>query len=167
LHRPSRPHSRHAQRPHYPWLLEHLSDVPRANITLLNQLGTHRPNTRASWKKMLTPESSRTTAWSIMNRQTRTRSFNWARHADGTLPSSIVIWLKPACESSQASLSRTFSPVQRRAEEHHAGLRGLETVMSNHGAKNNRRSAPALESRRQSALEELRDIALRAGPSFL
>src|SRR5438874_13723644 len=28
-----------------PWLLEYLADVPRENITLLNQLGTHRPKT--------------------------------------------------------------------------------------------------------------------------
>src|SRR5688572_4767498 len=39
-----------------PWLLEHLSHVPRENITLLNQLGTHRPNTKAELEKMLTPE---------------------------------------------------------------------------------------------------------------
>src|SRR5688572_6278614 len=38
-----------------PWLLEHLSHVPRENITLLNSLGTHRPNTRAELDKMLTP----------------------------------------------------------------------------------------------------------------
>ena len=30
-----------------PWLLAHIGHVPRANITLLNQLGTHRPNTEA------------------------------------------------------------------------------------------------------------------------
>ena len=29
-----------------PWLLEHLAHVPREQITLLNSLGTHRPNTR-------------------------------------------------------------------------------------------------------------------------
>ena len=28
-----------------PWILEYLKDVPREQITLLNQLGTHRPNT--------------------------------------------------------------------------------------------------------------------------
>src|ERR1043166_420184 len=38
-----------------PWLLEYLADVPRGNITLLNQLGTHRPNTRAELELMLTP----------------------------------------------------------------------------------------------------------------
>src|SRR5437762_4558246 len=39
-----------------PWLLEHLEGaLPRENITLLNQLGTHRPNTSAEFEKMLTP----------------------------------------------------------------------------------------------------------------
>jgi nickel-dependent lactate racemase len=38
-----------------PWLLDFLKEVPRENITLLNQLGTHRPNTRAELEKMLTP----------------------------------------------------------------------------------------------------------------
>jgi len=37
-----------------PWLLEYLGDHPRENITLLNQLGTHRPNTRDELIKMLT-----------------------------------------------------------------------------------------------------------------
>src|ERR1043166_1734278 len=38
-----------------PWLLEELADVPREQITLLNQLGTHRPNTRLELERMLTP----------------------------------------------------------------------------------------------------------------
>ena len=29
-----------------PWILEHLKDHPKENIILLNQLGTHRPNTK-------------------------------------------------------------------------------------------------------------------------
>src|SRR5437870_4420671 len=37
-----------------PWLLQHLNHLPRENITLLNQLGTHRPNTPAELEKMLT-----------------------------------------------------------------------------------------------------------------
>src|SRR4051794_23009495 len=38
-----------------PWLLEYLREFPRENITLLNQLGTHRPNTKAELEKLLTP----------------------------------------------------------------------------------------------------------------
>src|SRR6478672_1331978 len=39
-----------------PWLLEYLSFIPRDRITLLNQLGTHRPNTREELERLLTPE---------------------------------------------------------------------------------------------------------------
>src|SRR4030095_6186716 len=39
-----------------PWLLDCLAHVPRENVILLNQLGTHRPNTRAELEKMLTPQ---------------------------------------------------------------------------------------------------------------
>src|SRR5690349_2437499 len=42
-----------------PWLLEYLKDVPHENITLLNQLGTHRPNTSEELEKMLRPEVMR------------------------------------------------------------------------------------------------------------
>src|SRR5258707_2351265 len=39
-----------------PWLLEYLKFVPRENILLINQLGTHRPNTREELEALLTPE---------------------------------------------------------------------------------------------------------------
>src|SRR6185369_11228339 len=39
-----------------PWLLEYLSAVPREQITLLNGLGTHRPNTQAELEDLLTAE---------------------------------------------------------------------------------------------------------------
>src|SRR6266704_2403346 len=38
-----------------PWLLQYLADVPREQITLVNQLGTHRPNTPAELEQMLMP----------------------------------------------------------------------------------------------------------------
>src|SRR4029079_5029570 len=41
-----------------PWLLEYLMEAGarRENITLLNGLGTHRPNARAELEQMLTPQ---------------------------------------------------------------------------------------------------------------
>src|SRR5215831_10552328 len=42
-----------------PWLLAYLKDVPRQNITLLNGLGTHRPNTANELEQMLTPAVAR------------------------------------------------------------------------------------------------------------
>ena len=41
-----------------PWLLEYLAAVPRENITLLNALGTHRPNTKAELEQLLTDRKS-------------------------------------------------------------------------------------------------------------
>ena len=38
-----------------PWLLEYLKEVPPGQITLLNALGTHRPNTPAELKQILSP----------------------------------------------------------------------------------------------------------------
>src|SRR5947207_11891181 len=38
-----------------PWLLEYLARVPRRQISLINSLGTHRPNTRAELEQLLTP----------------------------------------------------------------------------------------------------------------
>src|SRR5438445_7229584 len=37
-----------------PWLLDYLRHVPRQKILLLNQLGTHRANTRPELEQMLT-----------------------------------------------------------------------------------------------------------------
>ena len=38
-----------------PWLLEYLGG-PSDNITLINQLGTHRPNTKQELESLLTPD---------------------------------------------------------------------------------------------------------------
>src|SRR5215471_18880003 len=55
-----------------PWLLDYLSEVPRDKITLLNQLGTHRPNTQAELEKMLTPAVVRN--YCVLNHQPEKRS---------------------------------------------------------------------------------------------
>ena len=39
-----------------PWLLEYLNFIPRDQITLLNGLGSHRPNTRTELETLLTPQ---------------------------------------------------------------------------------------------------------------
>jgi len=41
-----------------PWLLQHLAHVPREQITLVNSLGTHRPNTREELEKLHKEEKS-------------------------------------------------------------------------------------------------------------
>src|SRR5439155_19948212 len=42
-----------------PWLLDYLAEVPGEKITLINQLGTHRPNTPSELEQMLTPAVTR------------------------------------------------------------------------------------------------------------
>src|SRR5207247_8393131 len=52
-----------------PWLLESMDGlVPRGNITLLNQLGTHRPNKRAELENMLKPHV--VANYSMLNKET-------------------------------------------------------------------------------------------------
>src|SRR5207249_10647603 len=55
-----------------PWLLEHLAHIPRERITLLNQLGTHRPNTREELERMLTAEVVRN--YRVVNHQPENRA---------------------------------------------------------------------------------------------
>src|ERR1035441_8451586 len=39
-----------------PWLLQYLAEVPREQILLLNQIGTHRPNTQSELERLLTTD---------------------------------------------------------------------------------------------------------------
>ena len=50
-----------------PWLLEELADHPRDTITLVNGLGTHRPNTPAELDALLTPAVAR--GWRVVNHE--------------------------------------------------------------------------------------------------
>jgi nickel-dependent lactate racemase len=154
-----------------PWLLEALANahVPRENIILLNSLGTHRPNTRPELEKLLTPEIVRD--YRVINHEPENprelRQFGTTR--DGT----------------PALLNRTLAEADVRIitgfiEPHFfagfsggpkgimPGLAGLQTVMSNHGAKNIAHPGSTFGVTDGNPIwEEMRDIALRVGPSFL
>ena len=153
-----------------PWLLEHLRGVvPGRNITLLNQLGTHRPNTRAELEKMLTPKV--TTNYRALNHEPEN-------------PDALV-QLGTTRDGTPALLNRHLAEADVRVitgfiEPHFfagfsggpkgimPGCAGLKTVMSNHGAKNIGDPRAAFGITEGNPLwEELRDIALRIGPSFL
>ena len=153
-----------------PWLLEHLEGaVPRENITLLNQTGTHRPNTRAELEKMLTPEvvanyrvlnhdcehdadlvqfgTTRDGSPALLNRH--------CAHADVRI---ITGFIEPHFFAGFSGGPKGIAP----------GVAGLRTVMSNHGAKNIGDPRAAFGITDGNPLwEDLRDIALRVGPSFL
>ena len=151
-----------------PWLLEHLGG-PNDNITLLNQLGTHRPNTREELETMLTREV--VANYRVLNHEPEN-------------PEALV-QVGTTADGTPALLNRHIVEADLRIitgfiEPHFfagfsggvkgimPGCAGLETVMSNHGAKNIGDPQATFGVTEGNPLwEELRDIALKTGPSFL
>jgi nickel-dependent lactate racemase len=152
-----------------PWLLEHLAHVPRENITLLNQLGTHRPNSRSELERMLTPEVVRD--YRVLNHEPE----NPAAHVQfGTTRDGTPALINRHVAEADVRIVTGF------IEPHFfagfsGGIKGicpgtaaLQTVMSNHGAKNIGDPNATFGVLDGNPLwEELRDIALRVGPSFV
>ena len=154
-----------------PWLLQHLAEmsVPRESITLLNQLGTHRPNTPAELEKMLTPEVVRD--YRVLNHEPEnpgahvqlgtTRDGTPAlinRHVVDADVRIITGFIEPHFFAGFSGGIKGICP----------GTAALETVMSNHGARNIGDPNSTFGVTVGNLLwEELRDIALRVGPSFV
>ena len=152
-----------------PWLLEHLGHLPRENITLVNALGTHRPNTRAELEKLLSPAVVRD--YRVINHEPENpaalKQFGTTR--DGT-PALILR------EFAEADVRITtgfiephfFAGFSGGPKGIMPGLAGLETVMSNHGAVNIGDPRATFGVTDGNPIwEEMRDIALRTGPAFL
>jgi lactate racemase len=152
-----------------PWLLAHLSHVPREQITLLNSLGTHRPNTRAELEKLLTPEVVRD--YHVVNHEPENPEalVEFGTTRDGT-PALINRHLAEADVRIITGFIEPhfFAGFSGGPKGVMPGLAGLETVMSNHGEKNigDPRSTFGVTDG-NPIWEEMRDIALRVGPSFL
>ncbi len=152
-----------------PWLLEYLSGVSRENITLLNGIGTHRPNTPTEFERMLTAEVARN--FRVLNHDCAAR--------DELIP------LGTTRDGTPALLNRHFVDADVRIvtgfiEPHFfagfsggpkgimPGIAGMQTIMSNHGSANlGDPNATFGVTRGNPVWEEMRDIALRPGPSFL
>src|SRR3989475_1448671 len=153
-----------------PWLLESMDGlVPRENITLLNQLGTHRPNTRVELETMLTPQV--VANYRVLNHDPDNPDalLQLGTTRDGT-PALIN---RPLVESDVRIIHGFIEPhffagFSGGPKGIMPGCAGLKTVMSNHGAKNIGDPRAAFGITEGNPLwEELRDIALRAGPGFL
>src|SRR5213075_1119996 len=153
-----------------PWLLESMHGlVPRENITLLNQLGTHRPNSRAELETMLTPKV--VANYRVLNHEPEnpgahvqlgtTRDGTPAlinRHVVEADVRVITGFIEPHFFAGFSGGIKGICP----------GTAALQTVMSNHGARNiGDPNATFGVTRGNPLWEELRDIALRVGPSFL
>src|ERR1041385_3204582 len=153
-----------------PWLLEAMNGVvPRENITLLNQLGTHRPNTLAELEAMLTAQV--VADYRVLNHEPEnpdalvqlgtTRDGTPAlinRHIVEADVRIITGFIEPHFFAGFSGGPKGIMP----------GCAGLRTVMSNHRATNIGHPRPAFGITDGNPLwEELRDIALRVGHSFL
>ncbi len=152
-----------------PWLLEYLSFVPRENITLLNQLGTHRPNTQAELEKMLTPEVVKN--FRVINHEPENHEalVQFGTTHDGT-PALINRHLAQADVRIITGFIEPhfFAGFSGGIKGIMPGCAGLETVMSNHGYKNIGSPKATFGITEGNPLwEELRDIALRVGKSFV
>ncbi len=154
-----------------PWLLAYLESAGarRENITLLNGLGTHRPNTRAELEQMLTPEV--VANYRCLNHE--------PENDDAHVQLGVTKTGTPALINRHL-VNADVRIVTGFIEPHFfAGFSGgpkgimpavaaLKTVMSNHGAHHiGDRRATFGVTVGNPLWEEMRDIALRVGPSFL
>ena len=152
-----------------PWLLEYLAYLPRENITLLNQLGTHRPNTKAELEQMLTPEV--VARYRVINHEPENRAalVQFGTTRDGT-PALINRHLAEADLRIITGFIEPhfFAGFSGGPKGIMPGCAGLETVMSNHGAANIGHPRSTFGVTEGNPIwEEMRDIALRTGPAFL
>ena len=152
-----------------PWLLQYLAFIPRQDIILLNGLGTHRANTRAELEILLTPAV--VAGYQVVNHE--------PENAAGLITFGVTR------DGTPARLNRHLAEAQVRIitgfiEPHFfagfsggpkgimPGVAALETVMSNHGARQIGDPRAAFGITEGNPIwEEMRDIALRVGPSFL
>lgn len=152
-----------------PWLLEELAHVSVENITLLNSTGTHRAAPREELEKLLTPAV--VAKYRVVNHDChdqaslvevgKTRSGAPAlinRHIVEADARVITGFIEPHFFAGFSGGPKGIMP----------GCAGLETVMSNHGVANIGDARATFGITEGNPLwEELRDIALRVGPSFL
>ena len=152
-----------------PWLLDYLSFVPKENIILLNQLGTHRPNSRSELENMLTKEVVNN--YRVLNAEPK----NYEAHVqlgttrDGT-PALIN---RHAVEADLRIVTGFIEPhffagFSGGPKGIMPGVAALETVLSNHSAENiASKNATFGITYGNPIWEEILTIAQRTGPKFL
>jgi nickel-dependent lactate racemase len=152
-----------------PWLLDYLSEVPRDQITLLNQLGTHRPNTPAELDKLLTPEITRN--YRVLNHEPEHPA---ALTQFGTMRDGAPALINRHVAEADVRIitgfiePHFFAGFSGGIKGIIPGCGGLQSIMSSHGFKNiGDPNATFGVTFGNPLWEELRDVALRVGPSFL
>jgi nickel-dependent lactate racemase len=152
-----------------PWLLEYLGHVPRERMTLLNSLGTHRPNTRPELERLLTPAVVRD--YRVLNHEPENTE---ALVAVGTTRDGTPALLNRHLVEADVRVitgfiePHFFAGFSGGPKGIMPGVAGLATVMSNHGARHIADPRATFGITAGNPIwEEMRDIALRVGPSFL
>jgi len=152
-----------------PWLLEHLADHPRENIFLLNQLGTHRANTREELAEMLSPDIIE--HYEVLNHDCHDESnlVQIGETRDGT----PALLNRRAYEADLRIVTGFIEPhffagFSGGPKGLVPGVAGLRTVMSNHGSAHISDPNATFGITHGNPLwEELLRLAKLAGPSFL
>ncbi len=154
-----------------PWLLAHLeaSGVRRDQVTLLCQLGTHRPCNHMELEQMLTPEV--VAGWRVVNHEPFDRA---ACVALGTTRSGVPAWINRHCVEADVRIvtgfiePHFFAGFSGGPKGIMPGVAHVDTVMCNHGAVNlGHPNACFGRCEGTPVWEEMLDIALRVGRSFL
>lgn len=152
-----------------PWLLEYLSFVPKKNITLLNSLGSHRPNTKEELERMLTPYVVNN--YKVVHNDPE----NPEAHVKvGSLKNGAPAFISKHVVEADLRIVTGF------IEPHFfAGFSGgpkgilpgaayIETIMENHRAENIASPNATFGITEGNPIwEEMRDVAMKVGPSFL
>ncbi len=152
-----------------PWLLEEVAEVPRDRVVLLSQTGTHRPHTRAELERLLTPAVVRDHR--VVDHEPRNPAalVRVGTTRDGT-PATVNRHLVEADVRIVTGFvePHLFAGFSGGPKGIVPGCAGQATVESNHGRRHigdPRASFGVTEG--NPLWEELRDLALRVGESFL
>ncbi|MGP8201515.1 MAG: nickel-dependent lactate racemase [Limisphaerales bacterium] len=152
-----------------PWLLDYLAHVPRKQILLLNQTGTHRPNTQSELEHLLTAGVVR--HYRVVNHESEnaTALEQFGTMRDGT-PALINRHLAEADVRIITGFiePHVFAGFSGGIKGIFPGCGGLRSIMSNHGFKNIGDPNAVFGVTTGNPLwEELCEVALRVGRCFL
>ena len=154
-----------------PWLLSYLEEAgaKREHVTLLNALGTHKPNSRVELEQMLTPAV--VARYRCLNHEPE----NDAAHVQfGVTSTGVPALINRHLANADVRIvtgfiePHFFAGFSGGPKGIMPGVAALKTVMSNHGARNIADPQSTFGVTVGNPIwEEMRDIALRVGPSFL
>ncbi len=154
-----------------PWLLEHLESlgVRDEQITLLNQLGTHRPNTPGELRTLLTDAVF--DRYRVLNHEPYSRE---ACTGFGVTRTGAPVLLNRECAEADVRIvtgfiePHFFAGFSGGPKGIMPGVAHVDTVQSNHGEHHIGHANATFGVCEGNPLwEELLEIALRVGPSFL